>query len=184
MESHRVCEHRLVERVCIPRLHRRSLVGGGERGEHRVAGLNVREVAFHDLRFVTLRRAAEVATHRIDGLESRVAQQLRCAAAIVLGERRPGKVDPGSHVRRTVRAWMQARVRGNVSIAYTPRDRYLESKPLKLYLSSFRNEGVFCEALAVKIRDDVGEALGLEADGVRVRLTQKARGGITITATS
>jgi 7-cyano-7-deazaguanine reductase len=71
-----------------------------------------------------------------------------------------------------------------VSIEYTPRDRCLESKSLKLYLSSFRNEGVFCEALAVKIRDDVAEALGLDAEGVRVRLTQKARGGITITATS
>jgi 7-cyano-7-deazaguanine reductase len=69
-----------------------------------------------------------------------------------------------------------------VSIGYTPRERCLESKSLKLYLSSFRNEGVFCEALAVKIRDDVAEALGLEADGVHVRLTQKARGGITITA--
>jgi 7-cyano-7-deazaguanine reductase len=71
-----------------------------------------------------------------------------------------------------------------VSIEYTPRDRCLESKSLKLYLSSFRNEGVFCEALAVKVRDDVAEALGLGADGVCVRLTQKARGGITITATS
>ena len=70
------------------------------------------------------------------------------------------------------------------SIEYTPRDRCLESKSLKLYLSSFRNEGVFCEALAVKIRDDVAEALGLDADGVRVRLTQKARGGITVTATA
>jgi 7-cyano-7-deazaguanine reductase len=70
------------------------------------------------------------------------------------------------------------------SIEYTPRDLCLESKSLKLYLSSFRNEGAFCEALAVKIRDDVAEALGLDADGVRVRLTQKARGGITITATS
>jgi 7-cyano-7-deazaguanine reductase len=70
------------------------------------------------------------------------------------------------------------------SIEYTPRELCLESKSLKLYLSSFRNEGVFCEALAVKIRDDVGEALGLEPDRVRVRLTQKARGGITITATS
>jgi 7-cyano-7-deazaguanine reductase len=72
----------------------------------------------------------------------------------------------------------------DASIEYRPRDRCLESKSLKLYLSSFRNEGVFCEALAVKIRDDVAEALGLEADGVRVRLTQKARGGITITATA
>ena len=70
------------------------------------------------------------------------------------------------------------------AIDYTPRDLCLESKSLKLYLSSFRNEGVFCEALAVKIRDDVAQALGLDADGVRVRLTQKARGGITITATS
>jgi 7-cyano-7-deazaguanine reductase len=70
------------------------------------------------------------------------------------------------------------------AIEYTPRDLCLESKSLKLYLSGYRNEGVFCEALAVKIRDDVADALGLDADGVRVRLTQKARGGITITATS
>jgi 7-cyano-7-deazaguanine reductase len=70
------------------------------------------------------------------------------------------------------------------SIDYTPRDRCLESKSLKLYLSTFRNEGHFCEALAVKIRDDVAESLGLDADGVRVRLTQKARGGITIVASS
>ncbi len=71
-----------------------------------------------------------------------------------------------------------------VSIGYTPRDLCLESKSLKLYLSGFRNEGVFCEALAVKIRDDVAESLGLDADGVRVDLAQKARGGITITATA
>jgi 7-cyano-7-deazaguanine reductase len=70
------------------------------------------------------------------------------------------------------------------SIEYTPGDRCLESKSLKLYLSSFRNEGVFCEALAVKIRDDVAQALGLDSGGVRVRLTQKARGGITIAATT
>jgi 7-cyano-7-deazaguanine reductase len=68
------------------------------------------------------------------------------------------------------------------TIEYTPGDLCLESKSLKLYLSSFRNEGVFCEALAVKIREDVAEALELEDDGVAVSLTQKARGGITITA--
>jgi 7-cyano-7-deazaguanine reductase len=70
------------------------------------------------------------------------------------------------------------------SIEYTPGDCCLESKSLKLYLSSFRNEGVFCEALAVKIRDDVALALRLDSGGVRVRLTQKARGGITIAATA
>jgi len=71
-----------------------------------------------------------------------------------------------------------------VTIEYAPRTRCLESKSLKLYLSRFRNEGVFCEALAVKIRDDVAEALELASDMVTVRLTQKPRGGIRIVATA
>jgi 7-cyano-7-deazaguanine reductase len=70
------------------------------------------------------------------------------------------------------------------SIEYWPDRLCLESKSLKLYLNGFRNEGAFCEALAVQIRDDVAEALELQADKVRVTLDQKARGGITITATS
>ena len=70
------------------------------------------------------------------------------------------------------------------AIEYWPGPLCIESKSLKLYLATCRNEGVFCEALAVKIRDDVAEALELPADKVRVALTQKARGGITITATS
>ena len=60
----------------------------------------------------------------------------------------------------------------------------VESKSLKLYLASFRNEGVFCEALAVKIRDDIATALELGPERVSVTLVQKARGGITITATA
>ena len=70
------------------------------------------------------------------------------------------------------------------SIEYSPSDRCLESKSLKLYLNGFRNEGAFCEALAVKIRDDVAEALEVDRAAVRVTLKQKARGGITITATA
>jgi 7-cyano-7-deazaguanine reductase len=70
------------------------------------------------------------------------------------------------------------------SIEYWPEALCLESKSLKLYLNSFRSEGAFCEALAVRIRDDVAEALELPTDKVRVTLEQKARGGITITATS
>jgi 7-cyano-7-deazaguanine reductase len=70
------------------------------------------------------------------------------------------------------------------TIEYWPQALCLESKSLKLYLSRFRNEGAFCEALAVQIRDDVAEALELPPDKVRVTLEQKARGGITITATS
>jgi 7-cyano-7-deazaguanine reductase len=68
------------------------------------------------------------------------------------------------------------------TIEYSPGPLCLESKSLKLYLNGFRNEGAFCEALAVKIRDDVAQALELPAEKVRVRLRQKARGGISITA--
>ena len=70
------------------------------------------------------------------------------------------------------------------TIAYRPDERCLESKSLKLYLARFRNEGVFCEALAVRIRDDVAGALQVDAGDVDVTLVQKARGGITITASA
>jgi 7-cyano-7-deazaguanine reductase len=70
------------------------------------------------------------------------------------------------------------------TIEYRPAGRCIESKSLKLYLNSYRNEGHFCEALAVKIRDDIAEALELPREEVRVTLRQKARGGITITATA
>jgi 7-cyano-7-deazaguanine reductase len=70
------------------------------------------------------------------------------------------------------------------TIEFWPQALCIESKSLKLYLSGFRNEGHFCEALAVRIRDDAAEALELPPDKVRVTLEQKARGGITITATS
>jgi 7-cyano-7-deazaguanine reductase len=70
------------------------------------------------------------------------------------------------------------------TIAYRPKELCLESKSLKLYLSSFRNEGAFCEALAVRMRDEVAKALELTAEDVEVTLEQKARGGITITATA
>ena len=70
------------------------------------------------------------------------------------------------------------------TIAYSPQGLCIESKSLKLYLNSFRNEGHFCEALAVKIRADVADVLELPHEKVRVVVKQKARGGITITATS
>jgi 7-cyano-7-deazaguanine reductase len=69
-----------------------------------------------------------------------------------------------------------------LTIVYRPEARCLESKSLKLYLARLRDEGVFCEALAVRIRDDVAAALELEAERVTVALEQKARGGITISA--
>jgi len=68
------------------------------------------------------------------------------------------------------------------TIAYEPDGLCLESKSVKIYLSRFRNEGAFCEALAVRIRDEVAEALAIGSEHVHVTLRQKARGGITITA--
>ncbi len=70
------------------------------------------------------------------------------------------------------------------AIEYWPQLLCLESKSLKLYLARYRNEGHFCEALAIGVRDDVAETLELSSDKVRVTLTQKARGGISITATT
>ena len=68
------------------------------------------------------------------------------------------------------------------TIAYDPLALCLESKSVKLYLMQFRQEGHFCEALAVKIRDDAAAALELPRERVQVTLRQKARGGITIVA--
>jgi 7-cyano-7-deazaguanine reductase len=70
------------------------------------------------------------------------------------------------------------------TIEYEPDAHCIESKSLKLYLAGFRNEGAFCEALAVRIRDDAATALELPAEKVRVTLRQKARGGITIVAST
>jgi 7-cyano-7-deazaguanine reductase len=68
------------------------------------------------------------------------------------------------------------------TIEYQPVRLCLESKSLKIYLSRFRDQGAFCEALAVQIRDEVAAALELNPSTVHVSLRQKARGGITITA--
>jgi 7-cyano-7-deazaguanine reductase len=68
------------------------------------------------------------------------------------------------------------------TIRYEAGAHCLETKSLKLYFNQFRTECHFCEALAVRIRDDVARALELDAAAVHVTLRQKARGGITITA--
>jgi 7-cyano-7-deazaguanine reductase len=68
------------------------------------------------------------------------------------------------------------------TITYRPKALCLESKSVKLYLMQFRNEGQFCEALTVRIRDDVAAVLEIAADRVNVTLRQKSRGGITIVA--
>jgi 7-cyano-7-deazaguanine reductase len=69
---------------------------------------------------------------------------------------------------------------GTVIIEYVPRDLCIESKSLKYYLWSYRNEGAFCEALAAQIADDVVYAI--EPKSVTVRVMQNVRGGIAIVA--
>ena len=69
---------------------------------------------------------------------------------------------------------------GTVTIEYVPARRCLESKALKYYLWSYRNEGAFCEALAAQIADDVVYAI--EPQSVVVRVTQNVRGGIALVA--
>jgi len=69
---------------------------------------------------------------------------------------------------------------GTVIIEYAPRALCIESKSLKYYLWSYRNEGAFCEALAAQIADDVVYAI--KPKSLTVRVTQNVRGGIALVA--
>ncbi|MFQ5857912.1 MAG: preQ(1) synthase [Anaerolineae bacterium] len=66
-----------------------------------------------------------------------------------------------------------------ITIRYVPDQRILESKSLKLYLWSFRNEGAFHEHVTNVILDDLVEAL----DPLRCEVVGEfnVRGGIAIT---
>lgn len=46
-----------------------------------------------------------------------------------------------------------------ITIRYTPARRCLESKALKQYLGSYRNQAVFAEAITNRILDDIVEAI-------------------------
>ena len=67
-------------------------------------------------------------------------------------------------------------------------EKLIESKSLKIWFnhiheSTFtRDFGIFCEALAVYIREQIAEVTGTDESRVRVTLTQKSRGGISIKA--
>jgi 7-cyano-7-deazaguanine reductase len=69
---------------------------------------------------------------------------------------------------------------GRVEIEYRPGARCLESKAVKYYLWSFRDQGAFCETLAARIADDVVYAIAPR--WVRVRVHQNVRGGIALVA--
>ena len=69
-----------------------------------------------------------------------------------------------------------------IDITYLPAARVLESKSLKLYLETFREEGVFHEHLAQTILADVIAALKPRRCAVTVHF--HSRGGIAISATA
>lgn len=66
-----------------------------------------------------------------------------------------------------------------ITVEYVPGDRIVESKSFKLYLWSYRNEGVFHEHVTNRILDDLVAAL--EPRWCRVRGAFSVRGGIRIT---
>jgi 7-cyano-7-deazaguanine reductase len=68
------------------------------------------------------------------------------------------------------------------TISYVPGPRIVELKSLKLYLWSFRDRPVFAEALAAEIAGEIFESA--KAISVDVTITQRPRGGITVSATA
>ena len=67
----------------------------------------------------------------------------------------------------------------NILVEYIPNQKIIESKSFKLYLWSYRNEGVFHEHVTNTILDDLVAAL--EPHWCRVVGAFRIRGGITIT---
>lgn len=66
-----------------------------------------------------------------------------------------------------------------LTIRYVPAERIVESKSLKLYLWSYRNEGVFHEHVTNTILDDLVEAL--KPVWCEVKAEFNVRGGISLT---
>jgi 7-cyano-7-deazaguanine reductase len=70
----------------------------------------------------------------------------------------------------------------SVTIEYEPAARCVESKSLKLYLWSFRDQPIFAEGMAATIAEEVDRAAAPRQ--VTVVVTQHVRGGIVTEATA
>lgn len=68
---------------------------------------------------------------------------------------------------------------GTVTLRYTPADTCVELKALKLYYQSFRNEGIFYEAVTNQIADDLAAAM--RPKWMVVETQWRGRGGIRST---
>ena len=71
---------------------------------------------------------------------------------------------------------------GTITIRYVPDKLCIESKSLKLYLFSYRDEGAFMETLTNRILDDLVEVC--QPHHMEVTGDFAARGGITISVTA
>ncbi len=65
---------------------------------------------------------------------------------------------------------------GTITLRYSPDKLCIELKSLKLYYQSFRNEGIFYEAVTNQIRDDLARAMNPR--WMQVITDWKGRGGI------
>lgn len=70
----------------------------------------------------------------------------------------------------------------NIQIEYQPGKRCLETKSLKFYLASYRNERAFNEAVTNRILDDLVQACAPQRMIVRAEFA--SRGGISPTITA
>ena len=66
---------------------------------------------------------------------------------------------------------------GEIIVTYVPNDACIELKSLKYYFVSFRNQGIFFEAVTNQILDDLVAALAPRR--ITVTGNFSARGGIT-----
>lgn len=71
---------------------------------------------------------------------------------------------------------------GVLTFRYTPADRCVELKSLKMYLQHFRNEGIFYEHVTNRILDDLVAVLN--PTRMTIIAAFSPRGGITTTITA
>jgi len=65
---------------------------------------------------------------------------------------------------------------GEVVVRFSPAEKCVELKSLKLYLHAFRNEGIFYEAVTNRIADDLAEAMSPK--WMVIETHWRGRGGI------
>jgi 7-cyano-7-deazaguanine reductase len=68
---------------------------------------------------------------------------------------------------------------GTLTITYTPDEKCVELKSLKIYLQRFRNEGIFYEHVTNVILDDLAAVLAPR--WMQIEAAFNARGGMTET---